>query len=151
MSCNPVSTLKLLASNFLSIHINCLIYFSDRMKFYRLLKSFNGSINIRMQRHMKCSLHILQNAVNLTVQFVINLRIVAIFRAKGLLERKGLGNRLCLLSCWGGQQSYSLEPGPPAAVGELLLHLLCNKCILSPLSSCLCHHDRMLPAVLIHQ
>lgn len=53
MPCNSVSTLKLLMSNFLCSHINYGIYFSDRMKFYRLVKSFNGSINIRMQRHKK--------------------------------------------------------------------------------------------------
>lgn len=89
MSCNPVSTLKLLMPNFLRSHINYIIYFRDRMKFYRLVKSFNGSINIRMQRHEKSSLHILQNAVNLTDQSIINLRTMAIFRAKGLPREKG--------------------------------------------------------------
>lgn len=89
MSCNPVSTLKLLMPNFLRSHINYIIYFRDRMKFYRLVKSFNGSINIRMQRHEKSSLHILQNAVNLTDQSIINLRTMAIFGAKGLPREKG--------------------------------------------------------------
>lgn len=89
MPCKPVSTLKLLMSNFLSSHINYVMHFSDRMKFYRLVKSFNGSINISMQRHKKSSLHILQTAVNLTDQSIINLQTTAIFRAKELPREKG--------------------------------------------------------------
>lgn len=88
MSWNPVSMFKLLTPNFCVFsHFNC-ISFSDRVQFYRLVKSFNDSINIRMQRH-KHSLHILQNAVNLTDQFIINLRTMAISRAEGLPGEKG--------------------------------------------------------------
>lgn len=76
---------KLLMSNFCSSNFNY-ISFSDRVEFYRLVKGFNDSINIRMQRR-KHSLHILQNAVNLIDQFIINLR--TIFRAEGLPIEKG--------------------------------------------------------------
>lgn len=147
MSWNLVSKFKLLMSNFCSSHFNY-ISFSVRVEFYRPVKGFNDSISIRMQRH-KHSLHILQNAVNLTDKFIINLR--SIFRAEGLPREKGTWGGLCSLSCWGGQQSCFLERVPPAAAEELLLHFLCNKCICSPLSSCLCHHAGTLPAVLIHQ
>lgn len=97
MSCNSVSTLKLLTGNFLSSHINYIMYFSDRMKFYRLVKSFNGSINMRMQRHKKSSLRILQNAVNLTDQPIINPRTMAVFRAEGLPREKGTWEQAVLV------------------------------------------------------
>lgn len=128
MSCISVSTLKLLTSNFLSSHINYLIYFSNRMKFYRLVKSFNGSINIRMQRREKSSLHILQNIVHLTDQSIINLRTMAIFRAKGLPREKGTWGRAVLIFLLRGTANLLLGASATSC-SRGAASALCNKCL----------------------
>lgn len=86
---------KLLMSNFCSSYFNC-ISFSDRVEFYRLVKSFNDSKNIRMQRH-KHLLHILQNAVDLTDKFIINPKDHGHFQGRGTSQREwDLGCAHCL-------------------------------------------------------
>lgn len=56
---NSVSMFKLLMSNFCSSHFNCISF--SAVEFYRLVKSINDSVNIRVQRQafiaylLKCS------------------------------------------------------------------------------------------------